>query len=177
MSNIQQLHVMGFGPRITQLLSAAELTEFLLATVRCTFAEVGHKSKLALSIKKPERGRHEMYSNATVVRIQAAARGRATRRLTESKVNAAVKIQSIIRGRIARKPSTSRCDEAAARIQAAVRGRAVRRKVQSETNAVVKIQSATRGSQTRKDLAIRQASATRIQAVYRGQRTRCTVMW
>ena len=118
---------------------------------------------------------------AAATRIQAAARGRATRKQvagqSKAEAAAATRIQAAARGRATRKQvaSQSKAEAAAAtRIQAAARGRATRKQVasQSKAEAAASVEGRAAEPQAARASAEEHAAASKVQAVVRGRQGR-----
>ena len=85
--------------------------------------------------------------------------------------DAAVKIQSLQRGRQARKEIYER-EQAAVKIQSIERSRRQRERKRQQDESATKIQSLQRGRMERKRRQEREEAATKIQAIQRGRQTR-----
>eukprot|EP01043_Picozoa_sp_COSAG02_P066073 COSAG02_NODE_10167_length_2004_cov_1.422047_1_plen_668_part_11 len=153
------------------------------------------KRRRARMRKQQARLRRELDNqNNAACKIQARVRGRSSRRKAEhlrhdrerriqQENQAASDIQRRVRGRHSRQQyerMQNHRGKAAASIQARQRGRMARRQLEEEGHAAQKIQATFRGKRTRDDLSRQQAiemeaAATKIQARIRGRSARSQV--
>ena len=107
-------------------------------------------------------------------KIQSVIRGKKTRQSISEQKEAVEKIQSVLRGQSVRKDLEDQKD-AAAKIQAVIRGKNTRQSISEQNEAVEKIQSVLRGQSVRKDLEEQKDAAAKIQAAMRGKKTRQSI--
>ena len=119
---------------------------------------------------------HEAQRQAAIT-VQTAVRGWLARRELQRQHDAATKIQAAFRGHQARQEAQELREQhdAATTIQAFVRGHQVRQEIQKQHDAATKVQALFRGHQARKlaqELREQHDAATKIQALVRGYQQR-----
>ena len=129
-------------------------------------AEAAARIQAAMRGKKTRKSLTEQ--KEAVEKIQAAMRGKKTRQTISEQKEAVEKIQAVMRGKKTRQ-SISEQKEAAEKIQAALRGKQTRASITEQKEAAGKIQAVIRGQSTRRHLAEQQVAAEMIQSIIRGQ--------